>query len=407
MYFIGRLFTIQKADAAQVDGDDQLKIEIAKAREEIQKLKNQINAIKNGGTLNEAELKEAKAQLRTVIDQIKVAAMDAKTNQKTSGDDLEISADKIEKAADVEAEISIQKGAWVGTDETLVTVIYGPDGNEITLSYVHEKLRDGKFSIKVEFNENAKPGLYKVITTLTKDGKTYVTESEFAWGLVSLNTVKSIYKPGETAEFIIVVLDNEGHPVSNANLVMSITAPNSEITNLSSGNGITENAESGLYDAEYITTIEGTYNVDITAQTEGINTDFSTTFDVSEYFEFDIIRTAQSKVDPINNPNSFDVKVNIESFVGGNTITVTETVPSVFGVVTDGNVETVGDNKIITWNKSLIDGKTSVEYSYSIPLVFPELYALGPIEINYGQSQTFTESRPWFVAADPVTVAVN
>jgi len=51
LYLIGKLFIIQKADAAQIDGDDQLKIEIAKAKEEIQKLKDQINAIKNGGTL--------------------------------------------------------------------------------------------------------------------------------------------------------------------------------------------------------------------------------------------------------------------------------------------------------------------------------------------------------------------
>jgi len=274
----------------------------------------------------------------------------------------------------------------------------------VPLKVKYEKIRDGKFNIKVEFDDDAKPGLYKLKTTLTVNGQIYVSESEFAWGLVSLNTAKSTYNPGETADFIIVVLDNQGHPVCDANLSMGITSPDSTITMLSSGNGITANSECGLYDAMYTTTIEGTHLVDINAQTQGIDTDFSTTFDVAEYFEFDIIRTAQSKIDPINNPNSFDVRIDIESFTGANSVKITEYLPSVFEVVTDAKVKLVGDYKVLSWNEKLVEGKTFVEYSYSIPLVFPQLYALGPIEIGYGSGQTFTEARPWFVAADPATV---
>ncbi|MCH7940445.1 MAG: hypothetical protein IH842_00510, partial [Thaumarchaeota archaeon] len=156
----------------------------------------------------------------------------------------------------------------------------------------------------------------------------------------------------------------------------------------------------GLYDAEYTTSVEGTYLIDINAQTQGINTNFSTTFDVRSFFEFDIIRTAQSKIDPISNPNSFDVRIDIESFVNENAVTIQETVPSVFEVVTDANVKTVGDRKVLTWNKVLNDDKTFVEYSYSVPNDFPQLYALGPLEINYDEG-VFTEARPWFVANDP------
>ena len=111
---------------------------------------------------------------------------------------------------------------------------------------------------------------------------------------------------------------------------MSVTDPNSLVAKLSSGDGITANAECGLYDAEYITSIEGTYLVDINAVAEGINTNFSTTFDVSSFFEFDIIRTAQSKINPINNPNSFDVRIDIESFVGGKVVEIKESIPSIF-----------------------------------------------------------------------------
>ncbi|MEK0370944.1 MAG: LamG-like jellyroll fold domain-containing protein, partial [Nitrosopumilus sp.] len=400
--FINILFFIPEANAANLNDEDASKIEIENTIAEIIKLKEQLNALKEDPNLTEEEIKAAKAQLKKVIQQIKLTASQvSKTDLKDEGAKLDKLADDIEKIGGVEPEALIQTESWVGIDETIVGEVYDSEGNLIPLKINYEKLRDGKFNIIVEFDKDTKPGLYKLKTTLTVNGQTFVSESEFAWGLVSLNTVKSIYKPGETAEFVIVVLDNEGHPVSNANLVMMITAPNSEITNLSLGNGITANEESGLYDAEYTTSVEGTYLVDINAQTEGINTDFSTTFDVAGFFEFDIIRTAQSKIDPITNPNSFDVRIDIESFVGGQSLEIKETVPSVFDVVTDASVQAVGDTKILTWNKQLIEDKTYVEYSYSIPLEFPQLYALGPIEINYGDLQTFTEARPWFVAADP------
>jgi len=92
----------------------------------------------------------------------------------------------------------------------------------------------------------------------------------------------------------------------------------------------------------------------------------------------------------------------VESFVNQNTIKIQEFVPSVFDVVTDATVTTSGNTKILTWNKNLNGDKTYIEYSYSVPLEFPKLYALGPIEIEYGiPVQTFEEARPWFVAVDP------
>src|SRR3546814_10347321 len=66
----------------------------------------------------------------------------------------------------------------------------------VDIKYRYEKLRDGKFKLSLD-SDNAKPGLYKVKTTLLVDGQVHVVESEFAWGLVSLNTAKGIYKPGD------------------------------------------------------------------------------------------------------------------------------------------------------------------------------------------------------------------
>jgi hypothetical protein len=181
---------------------------------------------------------------------------------------------------------------------------------------------------------------------------------------------------------------------------MTITSPNGQKTTISTYNGINSGSETGLYEANYVTKNQGTYTVDINAKAVGIDTDFTTTFDALTSYDYDIIRTAQSKIDPISNPNSFNVIIDIESFTEEDTITITETVPAVFEIVSDADVVTFGDRKILTWTKNLIDNRTSVEYSYSVPLVFPQLYSLGPLEIS-SDLGTFFEARSWFVANDP------
>jgi len=404
--YLSVLFEIPNADAAESTEEDKAKEEIAELKEEIAELKEEIAELKQSEDLDEEEIEELKQQLKEVVDQIKTTGEQLyKSDLTQEGNKLLDSANNIEEITADEDNGTVQQGTWNGLGETIETIIYDPEGNVISTNVQYEKMRDGKFSIKLDFGEYNKPGVYKVKTILTVNGETFVSESEFGRGLVSLNTVKSIYKPGETADFVIVVLDNGGHPVCDSNLFMSITSPDSQITNLSSGNGITANEECGLYDTQFTTSAIGTHNVEISAKALEINTNFSTTFDVQENFEFDIVRTAQSKIDPINNPNEFDVRINIESFVGSDSVEIKEFVPSIFEVVTDATMQTVGDTKILTWNKELIGDKTFVEYSYSIPLVFPQLYALGPTEINYGNLQTFTEARPWFVAADPIPIS--
>ncbi|GBL41519.1 hypothetical protein EMGBD3_08870, partial [Nitrosarchaeum sp.] len=390
---------IANATATESTDDEQLKIDIANIKEQILLLKEKINAIKANKEINEQDIKESKLQLKSILTELDQNANSLSQNNNDMTQQIQNSTDNIEEIGDVESEAIIQEDIWAGNEEQITTDVYDAQGNLVDLKANYEKIRDGKFEINLDFDANDKPGLYKVKTTLLVNGETHTVESEFAWGLVSLNTKKSTYKPGETADFVIVVLDNQGHPIGDATLSMDIINPNSQITHLSSGNGIVSGAETGLYDTKFVTGEEGVYTVDINAKANGIDTNFSTTFSVKSFVEYDIIRTAQSKIDPVNNPNSFDVKIDVESFVGNDPLEIVEYVPASFDIKTDGKVTQVGDRKTITWNKELVDGKTEVSYSYSVPLVFPDLYALGPIKINSGS--TFTEARSWFVANDP------
>ena len=161
---------------------------------------------------------------------------------------------------------------------------------------------------------------------------------------------------------------------------MNITNPNSQTTTLSSGNGINPNTKCGLYDASFTTTSEGNYTIGVSAQNPSGTANFSTSFLVQNSYAFDIIRTADSKIDPVNDTNSFNVQIDIGSYVKTDSVKIQEFVPSVFNVTTDAKVETLGDTKILTWDKDLISNQTSIQYSYSVPLEFPKLYALGPVQ---------------------------
>jgi hypothetical protein len=252
-------------------------------------------------------------------------------------------------------------------------------------------------------------------SSYAKDDVTFTQEQEFQWGLVSLNTKRSIYKPDETAELIIVVLDKEGHSVCDADISMTVTNPNNEKTTYSTANStITPGSECGICNADYPTEVEGNHTIDVTAQTlekfdqnastvDGVEVSFNTYFLVQRDYEFDIIRTAQSKIDPTRQ-DWFEVRIDVENFTDADTVTIKEFVPASFNVSADAATVLLEDDiKTITWNKDLIENKASVTYSYAVPHIWPYLYALGPAEIGY-DSKTFTEARPWYVAVDPTYI---
>ncbi|HIO68690.1 MAG TPA: DUF2341 domain-containing protein, partial [Flavobacteriales bacterium] len=338
-------------------------------------------------------------QLREKVEEITesiemVAEKLEETQLQEMAEEIERSAEIIRESADIAQNVN-QTGTWQTTDETITTKILAPDGSIFADEAFFEKEREGKFDIEVLADAVAKPGIYTIQSTVTVDQTEYTINEKFAWGLVSLNTKKSTYYPGETAQFEIVVLDSVGSPVCDASLAMSING-----TTLSSGAGITPNSECGIYDSAYDTGAEGTYHVEISAISDGIQTGFETTFDVAKFVEFDIIRTAQSKIDPVHNPNKFEVVIDVTSHTDATDIQIVESVPSVFDIVSDGIVTETADGKNITWDRALQNQTAQIKYTYSVPLIFPELFPLGEAVISYG-NQTFTEARPWFVANDP------
>ncbi|VVB98950.1 MG2 domain protein [uncultured archaeon] len=302
----------------------------------------------------------------------------------------------------------------LSADETSVSAggaavfLEGPDGSkEIDRS----QIRQGEKGFIVSLGaakRKMRPGAYRIVVK-TQDGEDTIEQAfPFQWGLVSLNTKKSIYRPGEVVELIAVVLDGAGKPVCGADVNMSIEEPGSAKTLRSTGEGtIMPGGECGIYTAEFPAKAEGTNLVKVNALAGGVDGSFDTNFLVKQDYDFGIVRQTESKIDPTRN-NSIKVRIDVESFIPGSStgkIQVKEYVPREFDLNTDAKVEESGGTKILVWDRKFAEGKAFVEYAYSVPMEWPRLYALGRAEINYSGG-TFTEARQWYVAVDPIDTTI-
>ena len=73
--------------------------------------------------------------------------------------------------------------------------------------------------------ENFRPGLHKLEINYEKDGKVYDLAQEFTWGVLVINTNKSIYLPNDQAYLQMAALAENGRTLCDARLSLEITAP--------------------------------------------------------------------------------------------------------------------------------------------------------------------------------------
>lgn len=162
---------------------------------------------------------------------------------------------------------------------------------------------------------------------------------DFTWGVLAINTNKSVYKPLETSNLALAVLDETGNMVCDASLELRISNTNLKIDNiLSTENGkIKVNPECEIkdytfnpdYEAIYKVGDEGVYQMDLTATTNNGTYSISDSFEVATDVPFDIERKSATRIYP---PLAYPVEMKItalEDFKG----TVVETVPESFDIV--------------------------------------------------------------------------
>ncbi|OYT53622.1 MAG: hypothetical protein B6U72_05335 [Candidatus Altiarchaeales archaeon ex4484_2] len=135
-----------------------------------------------------------------------------------------------------------------------------------------------KFKVTVPKERKVKPGLYKLVV----ESESNKEEIWFTWGLVTVNTRKSLYHPGEEAEILMVVLDKDGHLVSGARIHLQVTSPSGNETLYSNPKTIKE-LRNGIYRVFHETDEEGNYSLSVTAEAAGVIAYMNSYFTVKDF----------------------------------------------------------------------------------------------------------------------------
>src|SRR3989344_1269215 len=272
------------------------------------------------------------------------------------------------------------------------------DGGKTLLVDPHGNEKEIKYTIGGIDTNGFMPGIY---TVKIVDGNETLSEMEFALGLVTINTRKSIYTTTEEAEIIVGVIDHLGSRVNNVLLYVNVTSSEGSVSNFYydpiSLNGTIKNNDDGTYTIKYNVTTIGIYGIDAFAYSDisNISANYTTTFEVRSGVDFVIERYAPT----VTYLEGEAVRIYITPQKDADSVIVKEYVPAEWNITVYGNG--TENNGTITWNLGNVkkDVRYIVRYDFDPPDVSPLLTFIGPAEINY-TGGSFGEARKWTVGID-------
>jgi len=160
-------FVIPSAHAAKPEINDEIHSELLSSKTKLADLKSQMESLKTSGNIDVDSINLLKQQLKDVINDIKSTSLKLdKSDLKSQGNNLKNSADFAEQVNDFSTPEK-QNGKWHDNKSDIVTKIIDSNGQDVNLDVNYEKIHDGKFNIKISPNSNTKPGIYKIISTIT------------------------------------------------------------------------------------------------------------------------------------------------------------------------------------------------------------------------------------------------
>ena len=236
-------------------------------------------------------------------------------------------------------------------DQALQTSVVDDQGKTVAVP-ISESSNGTTTNVQIDGSNEIVPGRYTVRVT---DQSGDSTSQDFRWGVLALNTDKTMYHPGETADISMAVLDDKGNMVCDAGLQLQIanqaagindilstnaasssatesdTASSSATTNMITVNPQCQKHDFSLqpdYEAHYQFTKAGNYSLQLTANTTNGTHTISDTVPVIDQIPFDVQRVSATRIYP---PDTYPMTLNItahQDFKG----VVTETVPQDFTI---------------------------------------------------------------------------
>ncbi|MEX0931679.1 MAG: DUF2341 domain-containing protein [Candidatus Paceibacterota bacterium] len=252
-------------------------------------------------------------------------------------------------------------------------------------------------------NESLHPGKYEVSITIHEGSKSFTDSFEFYWGVLTVNTNKSIYSPQETALFSMAALTDNGHTMCDAILRLVVVDPDQsetvvpvEKSGLCDGNNVIDVPD---YFGEMQLAGVGEYQVSLERYNEegGLVIQTNDIFEVRDYVPFDVEREGPTRIYP---PAPYVMSISFranEAFDG----VITETVPKGFIIEESegANVVVKEDVVEISWPVSVRAGERILKtYRFDAPDISPYIYETGPLvfkkEIATTSFQEMSTSSP-------------
>ncbi|GEM_PF-6977796 len=259
--------------------------------------------------------------------------------------------------------------------------------NAEEFSFTIEDLQPGTFV----------PGAYALDITLTTDKGERTITQDFVWGVLAVNTNKSIFTPGEKVYLQMAALDKFGHTMCDADLKLEVTDPQGQTTtpdiqksSTCGPDNVTDNPDYYSYYQLPTTNYQliGKYTIKLTNNTNNYSIDDS--FEVKESVPFVVERVGATRINPFASKYTMNIKVTANQDFRGEMV---EQVPNGFSVV----------SQQLKWPLNLKAGQsTTISYTYQAPKISPQFFLLGPLKF-IENSLVFEESRQWQIASDVIT----
>jgi hypothetical protein len=350
-------------------------------------------------------------------------------------------ADNINKA---------EKGKWAKSEQIeakLIPLVPEDEAKREILAMV-KKTASGKFELTPDMTKTLSAGKY-TLEVSAKESFIYTRNisQDFTWGVLAINTSKSIYHPNEKATLYMGVLSDFGNTICDAKLDLVITDPQNQKTHLSTDSKTigfsTCKADAYSEYPDYLTHFQtkgvGKYWMNLTAETKNGAKTITDFFEVRDNIPFDVERTTfPTRVQPATpypvkltiTPNQ-DYKGQVQDFVP-KAFHITEIAQSMAQnspqpttktskspassktlnppnslILPSGTYNDQSQNyntketldktpEPITWNVDWKKGQSyNLSYTIKFPEISPEYFLMGPLKIG-----SFSEIRQWQVAND-------
>jgi hypothetical protein len=265
---------------------------------------------------------------------------------------------------------------------------------------------DKTWTIKfLEQPQKLLPGKYKVEVVIDENETLYTDTFEFYWGVLAVNTTKTMYSSNEKVKLNLAALTDKGDTICDANLQLKVIDPENNIYEVP----VSQSGHCGKNNVtdipDYLADFDKTDKLGVyTVQLQHLNTDgevvhkIRDTFEVRDYIPYDIERTAPTRIYP---PAPYEVKLNIKAnrVYDGD---IVERIPRGFVIVESEGMETITlpDYTELIWRGIKLEEGQSIElkYKFDAPDISPYMYLLGPLDMG-----GFRELRQWQIASDALT----